>query len=131
MVTVKEFFRKSWGYIVAGISIFIGLFLFKRKSDDYQLQIDDLKTVHKKELEEVYKARELERKQYEENEKKYQLALKSIQKQYDDAKKILDDKKKENIKEIIVKYGKRPDVLAQKLSEVTGFKVVLPPGSEP
>ena len=28
--------------------------------------------------------------------------------------------------EIIEKYGTRPDVLAEKLSEVTGFKIVLP-----
>lgn len=126
LLSIKDFLKKFWGYLVAGVGIVVGLFLFKRKTTTYELQIDDLRNSHKKQIEDINNARDAERKQYEENERRYQEALKAIQKKYDDAKKDLDDKKKSDIKEIVDKYGKRPDVLAQKLSEVTGFKIVLP-----
>ena len=126
LLKVGEFLKKFWGYIVTGVGIILGLFLFKKKSDDYQVNIDDLKNTHTKEINKINEARIAERKQYEENEKRYQKALAEIQKKYDDAKQDLDKKKKDDIKEIIEKYGTRPDVLAEKLSEVTGFKIVLP-----
>jgi len=126
LLSIKDFLKKFWGYLVTGVGIVIGLLIFKKRTTTYELEIEGLRSSHKKEIEDINNARDAERKQYEENERKFQEALKAIQKKYDDAKKDLDEKKKSDIKDIVVKYGNRPDILAQKLSEVTGFKIILP-----
>ena len=81
---------------------------------------------HRKELDDIEKERILERSRYEQNEKKYLEDLAIIQEKYEKAKIDLDEKKKKEIEDILKTYGNRPDELAKKLSEVTGFKIVLP-----
>ena len=52
--------------------------------------------------------------------------LAHVQKQYEQNKKSLDDKKKEEIKTILRDHQDDPEGLAKKLSEITGFKVIMP-----
>jgi vacuolar-type H+-ATPase subunit H len=123
---IKDFFKKFWGFFAAGLGIAVGFLLVKKKEADDFGFIQKLEDSHKKEIEEINKAREVERQQYEENEKKYKETMTAIQEQYEKAKKDLDEKKKTEVATIVRKYGNKPDQLAQKLSEVTGFKIILP-----
>jgi hypothetical protein len=123
---IKDFFKKFWGFFVAGFGIVAGLLLVKKKEADDSALIQALEDSHKKEIEEINRAREAERQQYEENEKKYKATMAAIQEQYEKAKKDLDEKKKTEVATIVRKYGNKPDQLAQKLAEVTGFKIILP-----
>ena len=49
-----------------------------------------------------------------------------IEKEYETAKKELDEKKKSEVATIVRKYADKPDQLAERLAQVTGFKIVLP-----
>jgi len=123
---IKNFFKNSWGYIVAGIGLIFGLTLFRKKVDHYENIVQKLQESHQKELDEIKKARDEERKKYEENEKKFQERMAAIEKEYDTAKKELDEKKRKEIAGIVKSYGNQPDKLAQRLNDVTGFKIILP-----
>jgi len=123
---IKNFFKNSWGYIVAGIGLIFGLTLFRKKVDHYENIVQKLQESHQKELDEIKKARDEERKKYEENEKKFQERMAAIEKEYDTAKKELDEKKRKEIEGIVKSYGNQPDKLAQRLTDVTGFKIILP-----
>ena len=123
---IQIFLKKFWGYFVAGFGIIVGIFLFKKKTDSYDSTIRDMRDSHRKELDDIEKERILERSRYEQNEKKYLEDLAIIQEKYEKAKIDLDEKKKKEIEDILKTYGNRPDELAKKLSEVTGFKIVLP-----
>lgn len=123
---IKVFFKRSWGFFVAGTGIVLSLAFFRKKIDHYENIMQKLHESHQKELNDIKAAREEERKKYEENEKKYQERMAIIEKEYDAAKKQLDDKKREEVGKIVKKYGGKPDQLAQKLSEVTGFKIIMP-----
>lgn len=123
---IKNFFKKFWTYLVAGLGVALGVVLFKKKVDSYENIVQKLQESHQKELDEIEAARKEERKKYEENEKKYQERMAVIEKEYTDAKKELDEKKRKEVEGIVRNYGNQPDKLAQRLAEVTGFKIIMP-----
>lgn len=122
---VNNFIKKFWGVFVAIFGI-TALLLMKKKGDDSADYIKQMQDSHAKEIEEVNKAREEERKKYAENEKKYQERMVVIENQYEAAKKEFDEKKKAQAAKLVKDYGDKPTELAEKLAEVTGFKVILP-----
>ena len=123
---IKNFFKKSWGYIVAGLSVVLGLMFFRKKVDHYENIVQKLQESHQKQLNEIEAARKEERKKHEENERKYQERMALIEKEYETAKAELDEKKRKEIEGIVKKYGNQPDKLAQRLADVTGFKIIMP-----
>lgn len=123
---VINFIKNNWIILVLVSLTITGFFIYQKKVEYYDNTIQILQSEHEKEINEIKNAREEERKRYEENEKKYQEKLELIEKEYEDAKTKLDEKKQEREKEIIKKYGSKPDKLAEKLSEITGFKIIMP-----
>lgn len=124
--SIKEFFKKFWGLFVAAGSIFLGVIMYKKKVEYYDGLLQDAQQSHDKQVKELQEIREKERSQYQENEQRYKDQMAALEKQYEDAKKVFDEKKKTEAAVIVKKYGNKPDLLAQKLSEVTGFKIVMP-----
>lgn len=123
---IKNFFKKSWGYLVAGLGVVFGVMLFRKKVDHYENIVQKLQDSHQKQLDEIEAARKEERKKHEENERKYQERMALIEKEYEAAKAELDEKKRKEIEGIVKKYGDQPDKLAQRLADVTGFKIIMP-----
>jgi hypothetical protein len=123
---IKSFLKKSWGYLVAALGVVLGLVFFRKKVDHYENIVQGLQDSHQKELDEIKKARKEEREKYEENERKYQERMAIIEKEYETAKKELDEKKRKEVEGIVKKYGNQPNKLAEKLAEVTGFKIIMP-----
>jgi Skp family chaperone for outer membrane proteins len=123
---IKNFFKKSWGYLVAGLGVVFGVMLFRKKVDHYENIVQKLQDSHQKQLDEIEAARKEERKKHEENERKYQERMALIEKEYEAAKAELDEKKRKEIEGIVKKYGNQPDKLAQRLADVTGFKIIMP-----
>lgn len=126
---IKEFFSKFWGYFVAGFGAIAGIIFLKKQTDNYETIVQKLQESHEKELDEIKKAREEERKAYEANEKKYQERMALVEKEYEAAKKNLDEKKRKEIEDIVRNYSNQPDELAKKLAEVTGFVIIMPEDS--
>ena len=123
---IKNFLKKSWGYLIVICCAALGLILYKKKVDSYENVVQKMQGFHQKELDEIKEARENERKKYEENERKYKERIQVVENEYESAKIAFDIKKKIAVEKIVRTYGNKPDQLAQKLAEVTGFKIIMP-----
>jgi len=126
LTKIKNYLRKYWGYFVAGLSVVFGLIIFRKKTDRYENIVQKLQDSHYKQLDEIEKARKEELAQREENERKYQERIVAIEKEYEKAKIEFDEKKRKQVDVIVKIYSAEPDKLAQRLAEVTGFKIIMP-----
>lgn len=126
LLTFWAYVKKYWAYAALVLAVVFGFFLFRKGQTDFAERLKQINDAHDAELKQIQDARAQEQKQHEENERKLQEALDAVQKHYDDAKKDLDDKKKAQIEDIVKKYKDDPDQLAKKLSEATGFTIILP-----
>lgn len=120
------FLKQYWKYILIGGAAIIGALLLRGNRVNFMDQIEAIKKAHEEELRKIESAREEERKKNKEALEKLQRRLDEIKRQYEEAKIELDRKKKKEIEDLMSKHGDDPQVLAEKLSEVTGFKVILP-----
>jgi len=127
------FLQKSWtflrqygAYILAFAGGLVGFLLLRGDRNSLLKQLQDIREAHEIELAKINAAREEERKRNKEALEKLQKTLSDIQRQYDEAKIELDKKKKKEIEDLVARYGDDPNVLAEKLSVATGFKVILP-----
>lgn len=120
------FLRQYWAYILAFTGGLVGFLLLRGDRNNLLKQLQDIREAHEIELAKINAAREEERKKNKEALEKLQKTLSDIQRQYDEAKIELDKKKKKEIEDLVSRYGDDPNVLAEKLSAATGFKVILP-----
>lgn len=121
---VRDFFKKYWGYIVMFVGGVIAVLAFKKKSEP-----DDTKTIrdsYDSQLDLSNQVRHEENRKEDEAKKKLDDGLAHVEKQYSEKKKNLDDNKKQEIKTILQQHQDDPVGLAEKLSKVTGFKVIMP-----
>lgn len=127
---LKIFFKRYWSHLLVGIFVFstmiFSYLFYKKKMLDHDQIIHSLQESHAKELDDMRKIREEERSKYEENEKKYKEKLQQIEEDYKKAKQELEEKKKTRVEKMVKTYAGKPDELAKKMSDVTGFNLVLP-----
>lgn len=123
---IKNFFKRFWGYLAVALGAVLGIVFYKKKVDVYENIVQKMQESHEKELNDIKKAREEEREKYEENERKYKERMAAIEKEYEAAKIEFDAKKRTAAEKIVRTYGNKPDKLAEKLAEVTGFKIIMP-----
>lgn len=120
------FVKTYWKYIVL-VFLVIALVIFgARQKIDLAAKLREIQDAHDEELKQIEAARIEERRKNEENVKRLQAALEAVQQKYDEQRKQLDAKKKTEVETIVKKYGDNPEELAKKLSEVTGFQIILP-----
>lgn len=120
------FTKKYWQLLLLVLAVPFGVLLFRRRENSFIEDYKKLQSSHDEELKKIEEAHAIERKKHEENVKLLEKTLETIQQKYDEQKKALDEKKKLEIKEIVSQYGNDPVELAKKLSEVTGFTIVMP-----
>jgi len=120
------YIQKYWQIIFAVVAAVVGFFLYRKSQVDFATQLQEIQHQHDDELQRIESARQEERKTHEADVKQLEATMVEVQKQYDTAKHILEDQKKAEIKEIVTLYSEDPILLSQKLSEVTGFKIILP-----
>lgn len=126
LATIWAYIKKYWGIAAVVVGAILAFVVFKRQDVSFADQLKQIQDAHDAELKQIQAARDEEQKEHLANEKRLQDTLDAVQKQYDSAKKDLDDKKKKEIEDIVKQYGDDPGALAQKLSESTGFTIVLP-----
>lgn len=107
------------------LGAFVYVMLYRRQKASFVDDIKKINDAHQEEIKKINDARLQERARLEENERVLRATLDAVQRQYDDAKKELDVKKKKEIESLVNQFGDKPDELAKKLSEVTGFDIVL------
>jgi hypothetical protein len=118
--------KKNWKILILILTAIFAVFLFRRRETDFANQLKKIHFDHQEQLNQINKEREKERKRLEENELRLKKILSEIQAQYESSKKDLTEKKKAEVQTIIKKYGDQPNELAEQLSAVTGFKIILP-----
>jgi hypothetical protein len=118
--------KKNWQILLLALALIFSIFLFRRRDQSFAERLEKIQDDHKKEIQKINEIREKERRQHEENESRLKETLSLIQAEYDSSKKELDKKKKKQIQEIVKVHGNNPDELATQLSNVTGFKIILP-----
>jgi hypothetical protein len=118
--------KKNWGYFVAAFGVAITFLLLKKEKTSLLDQINVIRESYEDQIKQIESARREEREKNAKALELLQKRLEDVQKQYEKAKIELDKKKKEEIKELMEKYSNDPETLAKKLSEATGFKVILP-----
>lgn len=121
-----SFVKKYWSYFALALGMIVGFLLLRNQGAGFADKLKEIQTAHDEELRKINAAREQERKEHEANLKRLEQSLKAVQEQYDAAKKDLDSKKKKEIEELVRLYKDDPETLAKKLSEATGFVIVLP-----
>jgi len=118
--------KKNWGYFVAAFGVAITFLFLKKEKTSLLDQISVIRESYEDQIKQIELARREEREKNAKALELLQKRLDEVQRQYEKAKIELDKKKKEEIKELMEKYSNDPDALAKKLSEATGFKVILP-----
>lgn len=132
MITLKiiwAFVKKYWQVVALVVGAIAAVFVFHERENTFTEDYNKIQDSHAKEIDAINKANDVERTQLVANQQKLQAALDAVQKQYDANTKQLDDNKKAEITQIIKDHGNDPVALAQKLSESTGFTVILPKDS--
>jgi hypothetical protein len=127
------FFKKAWLWIKKHWKIFalilgavVGFVLFRGKNISFSEDFNKIKDNHAEELRKIDEARAEERRLAAENAARLESTLKTIEDEYSKKKQELDGKKKQEITRIVKESGDDPDELARRLSEATGFQVILP-----
>ena len=126
LATVWAYVKKYWSLAALVVGVIAAVFVFRKREISFADEFKKINDVHNEELKKIQDARDEEKRQHAENERKLQEALDAVQKHYDDAKKDLDSKKKKEVEDLVKQYKDDPDTLAKKLSEATGFTVILP-----
>lgn len=126
LLIIWSFIKKYWELFLLLTGAFVTLFLLRQQKVSFMDDMKRIQDAHDEEVKRINAARDEERRQRIENERKLNNALQVVQAQYDAAKRELDDKKKKEVEQLVKEFGDRPEELARKLSEATGFVVILP-----
>jgi len=127
LLKVWEYVKRHWSVLlIAAVVLVAGFFLFRHQSGTFADQLKQVQTIHAEEVNKIEAARVAEQQQHAANVKQLQDNLDASQRRYDESLKDLDAAKKAQAAAIIKQYGNDPVALAQKLSEVTGFRVINP-----
>lgn len=119
-----SFLKKNWQYIAIFFAGIATTLWYKRRPPEDDVPV--VRDAHDKQLDAINDIRKDERTKTDEASEKLEKDLAVVERQYEEHKKDLDEKKKEEIKNILEKHQDDPVALAKRLSEVTGFKVIMP-----
>ena len=116
----------NWKYLVVFGAVVIALGSLYKDKNSLVEQLQSTRAVYENRINEIESARSEERKKNNEALSQLKKELNEVQTQYDKAMVELKDKQKKEIEDLVKNYGDDPSELAKKLSEVTGFKIILP-----
>jgi len=121
---ISTFLKTYWQYIAVFFAGVASVLWARRKpiTDDSK----DTWDAHDKQLDAINDVRKDERTKTDASNEKLERDLATVERQYEDHKKNLDEKKKNEIKSILEKHQDDPVALAKRLSAATGFKVIMP-----
>ena len=128
-LAIQTFFRKFWSWckkywqILVGAAIPVVIWLLTRDSSSMNKVLESARENHKKEIDTINESHKNEIEQREKAQDRYFKLIKEIEAKYKNNKKVLDEKKQIEIKNLLDQHGEDPDTLAEKLSELTGFSL--------
>jgi len=87
--------------------------VIEAKRDSYERQLEILKNTHN---DEILKRNNLD--------KKYDMILKELEEEFKEKNKIMTEKQKNDIKDVIIKSRENPDDIKKRIEEEFGFRFV-------
>tara|TARA_B100001094_G_C17850453_1_gene632398 strand:+ start:195 stop:602 length:408 start_codon:yes stop_codon:yes gene_type:complete len=114
--------KKYW-QVIAGFAAAIFLFVLTRKTPNPKEVLDKSNESHKKEVDAIKSAHELEIRIREEAAKRQKETVAVVEKAFKDADKELTSKKRKQVNKIIKENDGDPDTITKELSKLTGFKI--------
>jgi hypothetical protein len=121
---IKKFIKKYWGILVGSLALVL-YFFWKKKPDTDTLPSDIIQS-GKQLSHDVDTARDTERTALDEEDKQHSKKTEEIKIKYEEKKDQLDAATKAEAERLFVEYKDDPEGLAEELSIVTGFRVVIP-----
>jgi hypothetical protein len=126
MLMILSFLKSNWKLCLSIVlALGMGGVFLHKKMVDQTAELTLLKKTKDEEISKIIHAQEIQEAKHVENEKRLNDALNDINSKYTTAIRQLNTKRKTQIAEIVKSDEHNPDELARKLSEVTGFKVMV------
>lgn len=129
LTIVWTYVKRYWSIAVLIVGGVVAFFVLRRRETSFIDEYERITATHEAELKRIADARAEEQRAHEANVLRMQKTLDAIQKRYDEAQETLDSRKKREVESIVKRYSSDPDVLASKLAEATGFKIIMPEGT--
>lgn len=128
MENIKKFFKKSWGWFLLIPAGILGLVVFFWKNSKKLFDmVVSMRQSGQQEVEDVKATRDKELEEYRKNQEKIDKMLEQLRIRQEKERKEFDENKKRQVAAVVEACGNDPYKLADELSRVTGFKVILPP----
>lgn len=124
LLAIKNFFKKYWGFLVGGLALFTYFAWGKRSKVDnlasHVRQVgNDLSNA-------VDSARDKEKTAAAEENKQHEKNAEEIKNKYEQKKDQLDEETRVEAERLFEEHKDDPEKLAEELSRVTGFRIILP-----
>jgi len=123
---VWAWIKKNWKIFALVVATLVGYLIFRSQNISFSEDFSKIKAAHDEEINEIEAARVEERTRLAANQEKLEKALKVVEDEYARQSKDLDKKKKKEIETIVKESDGDPEELAERLSTVTGFRIILP-----
>ncbi len=126
LLTTFSYIKKYWVILAATFAFIVFRFWqATQQQQDIAKILDEIAKQRSQELKDIQNAHDVEEKQRQLNEQKLKERLNEIEKQYENAKQLLDAQKRIEIQQIIETTQDNPELLAKKLSDATGFQIYI------
>ena len=119
IVYVKKYWKLIIGIIVMGVIYFTS----RSKVSSLAKTIENINESHKQEIDAIDNTRLKEIEDIEKAEVRMRSALAKVEEAYEESEKLLDEKKKKQIKKVLKENKKDPDAITKRLAEITGFEI--------
>lgn len=126
LLRVKNFFRKFWTVILTGIGAVAAFFYFKKKRDDDSTLTSTIQTSHNNFSDKVSSIQDQQTTALTEEANRHKTAVEEIKNKYEGLRENLDIETQKEADKILKENKNDPVALAKKLSEVTGFTIIMP-----
>ena len=130
LLAIKKIFKKIWiwlkhnWYIPAVIIYTLLLWMVFRKKEAAYKVLEVRNESYKAQIDAINKAYDIEIEERNKIIEKYNDLIDKLEKQYEEDKKELNDKKKKEVKKIVEKYHNKPGELAKIMADKYGFEYV-------
>jgi flagellar motility protein MotE (MotC chaperone) len=126
--TAWKFTKKYWQTILLVVACTCAYNMIQKSREGVAETLHKMQEAHEEELAKVNSIREEERRQHEANLAQLQASLEAEKKVYEEKKQVFEEKRNTEIVNLVKQYGDDPSALAQKLSDVTGFQIIIAEG---
>ena len=116
--------KNNWKILALFVYTLLLYLLFSKNTENAKKILDDARTAHKAEIDNLNKSHSELIKRRTENQKKYVEVMKKIEEETSKRSETITMAKKKRVKQIVEEAGDDPQKLAELVKETFGFEVV-------